>query len=132
MGRGIWVQVPRPKGRIPERVREALRERLEAHARTEWARRCRSVLVRFRGPFAYVDAVPDEPPFAVGPDGAGQIAEEPVQLCRLGYLGGPDRWAFAFFTYAHMRYEPSVVWSGSFVATPEEAFDCAAQVHLAR
>ena len=32
--------------------------------------------------------------------------------------------------YSDMKYEPSVVASGSFVATPEQAFDCSAGVYL--
>jgi hypothetical protein len=59
-----------------------------------------------------------------------QVGEIPVDLCRLGYLGSIDRWAYAFFKYSDECYAPSVVASGSFVATPEQAFDCASEVYL--
>jgi hypothetical protein len=33
-----------------------------------------------------------------------------------------DRWSFAFYTYAHEKYEPSFLLSGADQGTPEEAF----------
>ena len=54
----------------------------------------------------------------------------PARLCRLGYLGSIDRWQHAFFKYSDEKYELSVVASGSFEATSEEAFDCSAGVYL--
>jgi hypothetical protein len=72
---------------IPPTAQAALRARLEQHVRTHWKDRCREVVVRFRG-------------------------------------------AFAFFKYSDEKYEPSFLPSGAFMGTPEEAFDCAAQVYL--
>jgi hypothetical protein len=54
----------------------------------------------------------------------------PTRLCRLGYLGDINKWQYAFFKYSDMKYALSVVASGSFEATPEEAFDCSAGVYL--
>ena len=42
---------------IPEHVRVTLRKRLERHARERWDEHCRAIDVRFRGSFAYVDAL---------------------------------------------------------------------------
>ena len=64
------------------------------------------------------------------PDDRARIEATPTHLCRLGYLGSPDRWEFAFFKYSDEKYEPSFLHSGEFAGTPEEAFDCAAQVYL--
>jgi len=50
--------------------------------------------------------------------------------CRLGYLGAGNRWQYAFSKYSGMKYALSVVASGSFEVTPEEAFDCSAGVYL--
>jgi hypothetical protein len=44
-------------------------------------------------------------------------------LCRLGYLGNEEQWRFAFYTYAHDKYEPSVLLTGLPVGTPEDALD---------
>ncbi len=88
--------------------------------------------MRFRGAYAYVDAIPAKRQHLPGTSRAERATVDaiPVRLCRLGYLGNRDRWAYAFFKYSDETYEPSVVASGSFVATPEEAFDCSASVYL--
>jgi hypothetical protein len=117
---------------IPENARLALRRRLERHVRERWAEHCRAIDVRFRGSFAYVDVLqkdgwhlPDTPQ-----DTRDLIDATPTRVCRLGYLGSPDRWAFAFYKYSDEIYEPSFLPSGAFAGTPEEAFDCAAGVYL--
>jgi len=129
-----FLRVPnRPrKGSIPKTAKEALSVRLEQHVRMHWKDRCREVVVRFRGTFAYVDAFPLHYQFMPGttPEQQAQIEATPTHLCRLGYLGRADLWAFAFFKYSDEKYEPSFLPSGASVGTPEEAFDCAAQVYL--
>jgi len=101
---------------------------LERHAQTEWKDRCRAVLIRFRGAYAYVDALPSDREALT----EGRVAREEalVRLCRLGYLGNANQWQYAFFKYSDMKYALSLVASGSFEATPEEAFDCSAGVYL--
>lgn len=132
MGRTAPTGGRRPQGSIPQALQHALRARLERHVRTHWKDRCREVVVRFRGAFAYVDAFPLEPQFMFGvtPEERAQIEATPTHLCRLGYLGRADLWAFAFFKYSDEKYEPSFLPSGAPMGTPEEAFDCAAQVYL--
>ena len=117
---------------IPQAEQHALRVRLEQHVRTNWSEQCRGIAVRFRGAFAYVDAFPLDRQSMPGttPEERAQIEATPTHLCRLGYLGSPDRWEFAFFKYSDEKYEPSFLPSGMFVGTPEEAFDCSAQVYL--
>jgi hypothetical protein len=102
--------------------------RLERHARTEWKDRCRAVLVHVRGAYAYVDALPWGRETLTNGRASNEAA--PVRLCRLGYLGDANRWQYAFFKYSDMKYALSLVASGSFEATPEEAFDCSAGVYL--
>ena len=123
-------QARRPS--IPHAAQVALRVRLERHVRMHWKDRCREVVVRFRGTFAYVDAFPLHHQFMPGttPEKQAQIEATPTHLCRLGYLGRADLWAFAFFKYSDEKYEPSFLPSGAFAGTPEEAFDCAAVVYL--
>lgn len=117
---------------IPPTAQAALRARLDRHVRTHWKDRCREVVIRFRGAFAYVDAFPLHRQFMPGTTAEEQarIEATPTHLCRLGYLGRADLWAFAFFKCSDGKYEPSFLPSGSFVGTPEEAFDCSGHVYL--
>ncbi len=124
---------PQPrKGSISNAVQATLRARLEQHVRTHWSERCREIVVRFRGAFAYVDAFPLSRQFMPGttPEERARIEATPTRLCRLGDLGSPGRWAFAFFKYSDEKYEPSFLPSGEFAGTPDEAFDCSALVYL--
>jgi len=132
MARSSRVPSRPRKGSAPDAVQSALRSRLERHVRTHWKDRCREVVVRFRGAFAYVDAFPLDRQSMPGttPEEQAQIEAAPTHLCRLGYLGSADRWEFAFFKYSDEKYEPSFLPSGMLVGTPEEAFDCSAQVYL--
>src|SRR3990172_3022505 len=130
-GRRMWVPVPR--GPIPKAVREELAARLLRHAEKRWKGRVRKILLRFHGVYAYVAAVEGAPGEKLPPKVCRYIeaGEVPVQLCRLGYLGRwSDRWTYAFFKYSDECYAPSVVASGSFEASPEQAFDCAAGVYV--
>lgn len=119
-------RAPQKTATIPAGIQEAVRSRLERHVRSKWRRTGAEVVVQFRGRYAYVGAIGRTVGAWQPEDGV------PSPLCRLGYLESADRWTFAFFTYSGMKYEPSLGASGSFVATAEEAFDCAARVYLAR
>lgn len=126
----MWVWGP--KGPIPQAVQEALRTRLEAHVRKNWGNRCRTIVVRFRDAFAYVDAFPAERRYLPGTtrEEKAWIDATPIHLCRLRYLGHPDLWEYAFYKYSDERYALSLVASGSFQATPEQAFDTSAGAYL--
>jgi hypothetical protein len=100
---------------VPRHIVAQVEQRLKHHA-NQRAPQFRSVVVRARGRYLYVDAQ--------GPDD-GQA--EP--LCRLGYLGSVDDWEFAFFSWsrgASGGYEPSVLDSGLYSGKPEDCFDCGA------
>lgn len=117
---------------IPEAIRRDLKNRLERHARTAWNERCARVDVRFRGEYAYVDVLENDP--WVMPDASEEekerIRQTPTKLCRLAWTGDPDSWGFAFYKYSDERYEPSITLDGSFAGTPETCFDTAAQAYL--
>ena len=117
---------------VPLAAQHGLRSRLERHVRAHWKDLCREVVVRFRGGFVYVDAFPLHHQFMPGttPEEQARIEATPTHLCRLGYIGRADVWAFAFFKYSNEKYEPSFLPSGASVGTPEEAFDCATMVYL--
>ncbi len=103
--------------RVPPDAQARLQQRLQRHAAKEWAKACERVDVKFRGVYAYVDAVPTNEANA-------------MHLCRLEYLGRTDEWGFAFYRYSNERYERSVTLTGSFTGTPEDCFDCSAMAHL--
>jgi hypothetical protein len=125
-----WVL--RPKGPIPKGVRDELAARLLRHVTKRWTGRVRKVLLRFHGAYAYVAVIEAANGEKAQPHVCRyrEEGEVPLELCRLGYLRSIDRWAYAFFKYSDECYAPSVVASGSFLATPEQAFDCAAGVYL--
>ncbi len=105
---------------VPAHVRIDLQRRLDEHARREHGSRVRELVLAFRAGFVYVDAVVDDPD--------PELAR--IRLFRLRYTGQPDAWRFAFYKDSDERYEPSVGMTGSFLVTPEEAFDCAAFAYL--
>lgn len=106
------------RGPIPDKVRKALKERLEQHIATNWDHTLVRLILRYRAAYAYVDVQDPTQNF-------------PIHLCRLGYLGELEKWEFAFYKYSDEVYEKSRDWSGSFITTPEQAFDVAATVYLA-
>jgi hypothetical protein len=105
----------------------ALRRRLEKHAQATGTSASVDIVVGFRGRFAYVGYVARRKQ-----PGRRDVPcdEAPMPLFRLGSTGDPHRWLFALFTYSHEDYEPCLGASGSFTATPEQAFDCAARLYL--
>jgi hypothetical protein len=125
------MRAPR-RASVPEGLRVDLVTRLERHASRKWKRECREVVVRFRGPHAYVDAFPAKQSYPPGATKAekAEIDATPVHLCRLEYLGQSKQWGFAFFKYSDEKYETAILPSGSFTGTLEECFDCAAMVYL--
>lgn len=128
--RKVWCFNPR--GPIPEVIKEQLKERLLNHIKKKWSDSVAKLLLRFHGRYTYVAVVENQGNHKVNPRVCRYIekGEIPLEICRLGYLWGIDKWEYAFFTYSDERYVPSVVASGSFEATPEQAFDCSANVHL--
>ena len=122
-----WTWAPK-KQPIPEGIRQELAARLLRHVTEHWKNRVRKILLRFHGRYAYVAVIEAAPGETTVPQVCRYVEEEewPLQLCRLGYVGSRNRWEYAFFKYSTETYAPSVCASGSFVATPEEAFDSSA------
>ncbi|MEV6957470.1 hypothetical protein [Streptomyces sp. NPDC051183] len=56
---------------------------------------------------------------------------EQVKLMRLRYTGAVGRWGFALYYVGSDRYEGSILPTGGLAGTPEDALDCACQLHLA-
>ena len=99
---------------IPEPARPKLERRLQGRRQERWPR-LRGLAVRYRADFAYITGTDD--------DG-------PLPLFRLRYTGSPDRWGFACYLASKDGYEDSILPSGSFTGTPEEALDCACGLYL--
>ncbi|MDT3441234.1 MULTISPECIES: hypothetical protein [unclassified Pseudofrankia] len=100
--------------KIPEMARVVLEHRLRTQHTARWPQ-LRDLTIRYRGDFAYLDAV-----FADEADDAA-----PYPLCRLRYTGQPDQWGFAIYLDSRGAYEDSYLPSGESVGTPEQALNCA-------
>ena len=102
---------------IPESTRSSIALRLIQHAKDNWPELGRPQ-VTSRAGFAYIAA-------ALPGD------DEPQPLFRLRYGGSAHSFGFALYSYATMRYEDSVLLTGSPVGTPQEALDTACTLYLA-
>jgi hypothetical protein len=99
----------------PASTKSSLTSRLSSHARQRWPQ-LTTVRVRFRGEFAYID---------------GDLGDaDPTPLCRLRYNGSANLWGFAIYRASHHDYQDSILPSGAFAGSPEEALDCACGLYL--
>jgi hypothetical protein len=110
-----WVYNPHIGGvTIPAQVRQRTERRIHAYAQAHYAGKYTRLEVRFRGALCYIDAyIEDHPDVA-------------FHLCRLRYFRNEDAWSMAFYTYSNEKYEPCMFRNGTFVGTPEEAFEMSA------
>jgi len=116
MAQKYWVYDPHAGGqKIPPDVQKQTDERIMAHARKIRPDHADDLIIHFKNQFCYIDCKTEV---------SGRM--EPMQLCRLRYLGNPDEWSMAFFTYSNEKYEPCVFASGKWLGTPEEAFEIGA------
>lgn len=132
----VWINDPHSGGvKIPERIKESVKNRIVGYAETHYAGKYTRIDVRFKGHFCYIDAYVE--PFAREDFDTLQLGETreeyierlrstPIHLCRLRYKGDEEKWSMAFYTYSHNRYEPSIFDHGGFFGTPEEAFQTSA------
>ena len=131
----IWVYNPHTGGKsIPPGVKIRTQQRILDFANKHHAGKFTRIDVRFRGALCYIDAYtePDMPKGRTPPGGEtrdqwlDRLRRTPTHLCRIRYFGNEDRWSFAFYTYAHEKYEPSFLMTGEDHGTPEEAFETSA------
>ena len=130
--RRSWVYNPHTGGKsIPPAVRQRTEQRILAYAAKHRAGEFTRIEVRFRGALCYIDAYEEPSIGEAFHHPAGETREQwlerlrntPRHLCRIRYFGDENRWNFAFYTYAHEKYEPSFLLSGQDHGTPEEAFE---------
>jgi hypothetical protein len=100
------------------RLKDDLADDLDHHASIHWPQ-LGEIRVRWRGGNAYVTGHLDTDD------------ETAIPLCRLGYLDLDDEWEFALYDPAIDAYTATALPDGSFTGTPQDALDCACQVHLA-
>ncbi|QCX82489.1 hypothetical protein C9F11_44635 (plasmid) [Streptomyces sp. YIM 121038] len=99
----------------PPSTKTSLAQRLSARARTAWPQLA-SVHVRHRGAFAYAD----------GELPGGDV----IKLMRLPYGGSASTWGFALYLASTDTYQDTLLPTGTFAGTPEDALDCACGLYL--
>lgn len=100
----------------PDSTKSSLAQKLTARARTAWPQLA-AVSVRHRGAFAYVD---------------GELSNgEVLKLMRLRYVGSASVWGFALHLASTDTYEDTILPTGGFAGSPEDALDCACGLYLA-
>ena len=99
---------------IPEPARAKLEHQLQQRRKQRWPG-LRDLAVRYRADFAYI---------------TGSDEDGPLPLCRLRYTGSPDEWGFACYLASKDGYEESILPTGSFTGTAEQALDCACGLYL--
>jgi hypothetical protein len=100
---------------VPDSTKSSLHQRLSERARERWPQ-LHDITVRHRAGFAYI---------------TGQLPDgEQLPLCRLRYAGSASTWGFAIYRASHDDYEDSVLPSGDFAGSPEDALDCACGLYL--
>jgi hypothetical protein len=133
--RKVWMQSPLAGGgKIPEKEKPLISQRILAHAAAHYAGKYTSIDIKFKSGFCYIDAYTEPYTGEKHPTAdLGETREEyidrlrhtPTHLCRLRYFG-LDRWSIAFYTYSHEKYEPCTFDNGSWFGTLEEGFDIGA------
>jgi hypothetical protein len=129
-----WVRDPHSGGvKICEALKRETERRIRSHGEKHYAGTYTKLDIKFRGALCYIDAY-NEPDEQARPyPGSGETLEEyrerlrnsPTHLCRLRYCG-QNEWSVTFYTYSHMKYEPSFFANGTFYGTPEDGLDVGA------
>ena len=101
--------------RLPIENRYDIHDRIDRHVTANWPA-LESARARFRGGFAYLDAILT----------AGVIQP----LCRLRYDGHDSLFGFALWRASHNDYEDTILPGGDLTTTVENAFDVAASFYL--
>jgi hypothetical protein len=119
------------KNGIPPAVQLRTEQRVREYASKHCEGKFERIELTFRGLFCYIDVYtkPDVPVGLKPP--AGQTREDwleqlrntPTHLCRIRYCGSGNLWNFAWYSYAHEKYENSLLITGLPSGTPEEAFE---------
>src|SRR5712692_4200762 len=100
------------------RLKELIEGTVDHHASQRWPA-LEEVTIRWRGSYGYL---------------TGYLSEnddDTIPLCRIGYLGVPDNWAFAIWQASTDGYAESVLLDGQPTGHPNQALDTACTLYLA-
>jgi hypothetical protein len=108
---------PRPD----QATKDAVTERIVAHARRHWPHI--EVLVRYSGEFCYVAVV--ERPRTRWEHGCMPDEREPFTVLRLRYQGSADRWLIGIYKASTETFseDEGPTFFGPTIGTPEEGMD---------
>jgi hypothetical protein len=110
-----WIARIERRAAPPPSTKTSLQQTLAARAQQRWSD-LTGVDVRFRGAFAYV---------------TGRLADgDTLPLMRLRYGGSATRWGFAIYLASKDGYQDSVLPTGDFAGSPEDALDTACGLYL--
>jgi len=112
-----------PAPRPDPSTRDAVTERILAHARRNWPRT--EVLVRHHGPFCYVTVLEHARTRRWRPFSSGADQSDPFPVLRLRYQGSADRWLIAIYKASTESFSESELPTrfGPVIGTPEEGMD---------
>ena len=115
-----------PNPRPHPSTRDAVTERILAHARRNWPDT--EVLVRHHGPFCYVSVIEHGPAPARRwwrPLSWHTDRSEPFTVLRLRYQGSADRWLIAIYKASTDSFSEDELPTrfGPTIGTPEEGMD---------
>jgi hypothetical protein len=99
---------------IPQTTRWNLERRLQQHRQQHWPN-LTHLSIRYRANFAHITADPDG---------------DPLPLCRLRYLATPTTGDSLSTSPAETPTKNSLLPTGTFTGTPEDALDCACNLYL--
>jgi hypothetical protein len=101
---------------VPDRrTKDQVEGELDFYASERWPQ-LEEVTITWRGSYGYVHAY--------------VTVTESIPLCRMRYLGLPDEWGFALYRASTEQYEDTLLPTGSFTGTPQQALDCACGLYL--
>ena len=101
---------------VPDRrTKDQIEGELDFYASQRWPQ-LEEVTIRWHGGYGYVTGY--------------LTATEGIPLCRLRYLGLPDEWGFGLYLASTEDYQDSILPTGRFTGTPQQALDCALGLYL--
>ncbi len=132
-----WVYDPHSGGtKIPDATKKTVEQQITEYANKHCDGNFIRLKFRYRSQFCYVDAYiePSVSDDFIPPD-SSQTRDEflekhrntPMQICRLRHFS-KDSWSTAYFSYASMKFESTMLEDGSFTGTPEQCFEASAML----
>ena len=100
------------------RLKDLIEGTVDHHASQRWPA-LEEVTITWRGSYGYLTGY------------LSDNDEDTIKLCRIGYLGDPDDWAFAIWQASSDSYTDAVLLGGHPTGHPTLALDTACTLYLA-